>query len=136
MDALETGRRIRGEVIGAERSEAALDGATFDREFQELALRSCWGDVWARPGLGRRERSLVVLGMLAALGKPAELAIHVRGALTNGVAADEIKEVLLMACIYCGVPAAGEAFRAARGVLEDLQGQGALPLGTPSKASL
>ena len=119
-DLLERGRRIRGEVIGHERSEAALDGAGFDRAFQELALKSCWGDVWAarrRPAAA--DRSLVVLSLLAALGKPAELKIHVRGALTNGVTPEEIKEVLLMACIYCGVPAAGEAFRAAREVLEE-----------------
>ena len=121
-DALEEGRRIRGEVIGRERSEAALatsgEGSGFDRPFQELALRVCWGEVWARPGLGRRDRSLVVLALLVALGRPDELRLHVQGALTNGVTPDEIQELLLQACIYCGVPAAGEAFRVAREVIE------------------
>ena len=118
-DALQTGRRIRGEVIGHDLSEAALAGATFDRPFQELALRVCWGEVWARPGLDRRTRSIVNLAMLTALGKPNELRLHIRGALTNGVTAEEIQEVLLQACIYCGVPAAGEAFKVAREVIEE-----------------
>ncbi len=117
-DTFEEGRRIRGEVIGRDRSEAALEGAGFDRPFQELALRVCWGEVWARPGLGRRDRSLVVLALLVALGRSAELRLHVQGALTNGVTPDEIQELLLQSCIYCGVPAAGEAFRVAREVIE------------------
>ena len=119
-DLLETGKWIRGEVIGEARSAAALDGATeFDRPFQELALRYCWGEVWGRPGLPRRDRSLVNLAMLAALGKPNELKIHLRGALTNGVTRAEIQEVFLQLCIYAGVPAAGEAFRVAREVFEE-----------------
>ena len=118
-NALETGRRIRGEVIGHELSEAALANADFDRPFQELALRVCWGEVWARPGLDRRTRSIVNLALLTALGKPNELRLHVRGALTNGVTPEEIQEILLQACIYCGVPAAGEAFKVAREVVEE-----------------
>jgi 4-carboxymuconolactone decarboxylase len=119
-DLLATGKRIRGEVIGEARSAAALAGATeFDRPFQELALRYCWGEVWGRPGLARRDRSLVNLAMLATLGKPNELKIHVRGALANGVTRAEIQEVFLQLCIYAGVPAAGEAFRVAREVFEE-----------------
>ena len=119
-DLLETGKRIRGEVIGVARSTAALEGATeFDRPFQELALRYCWGEVWGRPGLPRRDRSLVNLAMLATLGKPNELRIHLRGALTNGVTRAEIQEVFLQLCIYAGVPAAGEAFRVAREVFDE-----------------
>jgi alkylhydroperoxidase/carboxymuconolactone decarboxylase family protein YurZ len=121
-ELLEHGKSIRGEVIGAARSEAALEGATgFDRPFQELALRYCWGEVWGRPGLDRRTRSIVNLAMLAALAKPNELKIHVRGALTNGVTREEIQEVFLQVCIYCGVPSAGEAFRVAREVFEEPQ---------------
>jgi alkylhydroperoxidase/carboxymuconolactone decarboxylase family protein YurZ len=117
---LETGRSIRGEVIGRERSEAALHGASdFDRPFQDLALRYCWGEVWGRPGLDRRTRSIVNLAMLGAMGRAGELGAHVRGALTNGVSADEIREIFLQLCIYAGVPAAGEAFRVARAVLEE-----------------
>lgn len=119
-ERLETGKAIRAAVIGAERHDRALAGATdFDRPFQELALRYCWGEVWARPGLDRRTRSIVNLSLLAALGKPNELKIHVRGALTNGVTPAEIQEVFLQACIYCGVPAAGEAFKIAREVFEE-----------------
>ncbi len=117
---LEQGKAIRAEVIGRERSEGALANANdFDRPFQELALRYCWGKVWGRPGLDRRTRSIANLAMLTALGKPNELRIHLRGALTNGVTRAEIQEVLLQTCIYCGVPAAGEAFRVAREVFEE-----------------
>ncbi len=119
---LEQGKAIRAEVIGRERSDAALANATaFDRPFQELALRYCWGEVWGRPGLDRRTRSILNLGMLTALGKPNELKIHVRGALTNGVTRTEIQEVFLQACIYCGVPTAGEAFKVALEVFEEAE---------------
>lgn len=119
-DLLESGKRLRAEVIGQSRHDAAMAGATeFDLPFQELALRYCWGEVWGRPGLGRRERSMVNLGMLTALGKPNELKIHVRGALANGVTRTEIQEIFLQACIYCGVPAAGEAFKVAKEVFEE-----------------
>ncbi len=119
-DLLETGKRLRAEVIGKARHDAAMAGATeFDLPFQELALRYCWGEVWGRPGLGRRERSMINLGMLTALGKPNELKIHVRGALANGVTRAEIQEIFLQACVYCGVPAAGEAFKVAKEVFEE-----------------
>ena len=119
-DLLQTGLDIRGEVIGKERSNAALAGASdFDRPFQELALRYCWGEVWGRPGLDRRTRSIVNLAMLAAMAKPNELKIHTRGALTNGVTKQEIQEIFLQATIYCGVPTAGEAFKVAREVFEE-----------------
>jgi len=119
-DLLETGKRLRAEVIGAARHDAAMAGATeFDLPFQELALRYCWGEVWGRGGLGRRERSMINLCMLTALGKPNELKIHVRGALTNGVTREEIREIFLQACVYCGVPAAGEAFKVAKEVFEE-----------------
>lgn len=119
-DLLEQGKTIRGEVIGQERSDAALEGATpFDLPFQELALRYCWGEIWGRPGLDRRMRSIVNLAALAAMSKPNELKIHTRGALTNGVTRAEIQEVFLQICIYAGVPAAGEAFRIAREVFAE-----------------
>ena len=119
-DLLKTGLTIRGDVIGHARSEAAMAGATdFDRPFQELALRYCWGEIWGRPGLDRRTRSIVNLAMLAAMAKPNELRIHVRGALTNGVTKTEIQEIFLQATVYCGVPTAGEAFKVAREVFEE-----------------
>jgi alkylhydroperoxidase/carboxymuconolactone decarboxylase family protein YurZ len=121
-DLLQLGTDIRGEVIGKERSAAAWAGATdFDRPFQELALKYCWGEIWSRPGLDRRMRSIVNLSMLAAMAKPNELRIHTRGALTNGVTRQEIQEIFLQACIYCGVPAAGEAFKIAREVFEEAE---------------
>ncbi len=119
-ELLQLGKEIRAKVIGKQRSEAALAAATdFDRPFQELALKYCWGDVWGRPGLDRRTRSIVNLAMLAAMAKPNELKIHTRGALTNGVTRQEIQEIFLQACIYCGVPTAGEAFKVAREVFEE-----------------
>ncbi|MDN3564506.1 carboxymuconolactone decarboxylase family protein [Paeniroseomonas aquatica] len=125
-DRLEEGKRRRAEVIGQGRHDAAMQAATdFDLPFQELALRYCWGEVWGRPGLDRRTRSLVNLGMLIALGRPNELRIHLRGALTNGATRAEIQEVLLQSCVYCGVPAAGEAFGIAREVLAEAEFAGA-----------
>lgn len=112
------GRRVRGEVLGEEHVERSLANASeFNRPIQELVTEYCWGVIWARPGLGRRERSLVNLGMLTALNRSHELAVHVRGALRNGCTPEEIQEVLLQAAIYCGVPAAMEAFRVAEAAI-------------------
>ncbi|HET7137936.1 MAG TPA: carboxymuconolactone decarboxylase family protein [Gaiellaceae bacterium] len=113
------GRRVRAEVLGEEHVERSLANATeFNRPIQELVTEYCWGVIWARPGLGRRERSLVNLGMLTALNRSHELGVHVRGALRNGCTPEEIQEVLLQAAIYCGVPAAMEAFRVAEAAVE------------------
>ncbi|MXP65331.1 4-carboxymuconolactone decarboxylase [Roseomonas sp. M0104] len=119
-DLLDAGKKLRAEVIGQASHDAALENATaFDMPFQDLALRYCWGEIWGRPGLSRKLRSVVNLSMLAALGKPNELKIHVRGALTNGVTKEEIQEIFLQTCIYCGVPAAGEAFKVAKEVFAE-----------------
>lgn len=116
----ETGKRPRAAVIGRERHDAAMTNATpFDLPFQELVLRYCWSEVWGRPGLRRKPRSMVNLGMLVALGRSNELKIHIRVALTNGVTKDEIQETFLQTCIYCGVPAAGEAFRVVKEVFAE-----------------
>jgi 4-carboxymuconolactone decarboxylase len=105
--ALERGRAVRGEVLGNGHVERALENASdFSRPMQELVTEYCWGDVWSRPGLTRRDRSLINLGMLTALN---------RGAIRNGCTPEEIQETLLQTAIYCGVPAAMEAFR----VVED-----------------
>jgi 4-carboxymuconolactone decarboxylase len=117
-EAYERGRRVRAEVLGEKHVERSLANASeFNRPIQELVTEYCWGIVWSRPGLGRRERSLVNLGMLTALNRSHELAVHVRGALRNGCTAQEIQEVLLQAAIYCGVPAAMEAFRVAEAAI-------------------
>jgi 3-oxoadipate enol-lactonase/4-carboxymuconolactone decarboxylase len=116
----EEGMRVRREVLGDEHVDRAIEQTTpFTAEFQELITRYAWGDVWARPGLDRRTRSCITLTALVALNHHHELAMHVRAALRNGVTPDEIKEVLLQAAVYCGVPAANRAFAIAAEVLED-----------------
>ena len=91
----------------------------FSQEFVELLNTYCWNDIWNRPGLPRKTRSVLNLGMLCALGKEHELKLHIRGALNNGLTKDEIKEVFLQVAIYCGVPAAVVAFRCAKEVFKD-----------------
>lgn len=119
----EEGLAVRREVLGREYVDNSIANATdFNRPMQELTTEFCWGAIWTRPGLGRRERSLVNLGMIAALNRPHELALHVRGALTNGVTVDEIREVLLQVAVYCGVPAGIDSFRIANGVLAEVDG--------------
>ena len=119
-DRFEAGLEVRRAVLGAEHVDRSLERASdFMRPMQELVTEYCWGTVWTRPGLDRRTRSLINLGMLTALGSGHELEVHVRGALTNGATATEIQETLLQAAIYCGVPAAMEAFRRADAVLSE-----------------
>lgn len=116
----DAGLKTRREVLGAayvDKSVATVDD--FNREFQELLNTYCWNDVWNRPGLPRKTRSVMNLCMLIALGKAHELKLHIRGALNNGLTKDEIKEVFLQTAIYCGVPAAVEAFRCAREVFAE-----------------
>jgi 4-carboxymuconolactone decarboxylase len=108
------GLAVRRAVLGDEHVERALRGRTrFDREFQDLLTRYAWGEIWTRPGLPRRTRSLVTLAALVALGRERELRLHLRAALRNGVPRGEIKEVLLQMAVYCGLPAANDAFRLA-----------------------
>jgi 4-carboxymuconolactone decarboxylase len=115
---LEIGMETRRAVLGREHVDRSLARASdFSRPMQELVTEYCWGAVWSRPGLERRVRSLLNIAMLTALGRSHELAVHVRGALTNGVTPDEIREALLQAAIYCGVPAAMDAQRTAEAVL-------------------
>jgi 4-carboxymuconolactone decarboxylase len=114
------GERIRREVLGdAHVDRAKANANEFTRDFQELIERYAWGDIWARPGLDRRARSLITLTALTALGQPEELAMHVRAAKRNGLTDDEIKETLLQCAVYCGVPAANAAFRVANEALRE-----------------
>ena len=118
----EQGLAIRKEVLGAEYVDASLRGADdFTREMQQLVTEYAWGEIWLRPGLSRRDRSLLNLGMLTALNRPHELRLHVRGALTNGITKDEIKEALMQSAVYCGVPAALDSIRVAREVFAELK---------------
>jgi 4-carboxymuconolactone decarboxylase len=113
------GLAVRREVLGADYVDRAMAGADeLTRPLQELVTEYCWGAIWTRPGLPRKTRSLVNLAMLTALNRPHELKLHVRGALRNGCTRDDIREVLLQAAIYCGVPAAIDGFRVAREVLD------------------
>ncbi|GIL06283.1 MAG: 4-carboxymuconolactone decarboxylase [Betaproteobacteria bacterium] len=120
-ELFDKGLQTRREVLGADYVDASIRNADdFSRPMQELVTQYCWGDVWNRPGLDRRTRSLLNLAMLTALNRPHELKLHVRGALNNGVTKDEIREVLLQAAIYCGVPAAIDGFRVAREVFKEI----------------
>jgi 4-carboxymuconolactone decarboxylase len=118
MSDYETGLEIRRAVLGAEYVDAALARQDeFTAPFQDFITRYAWGDIWARPGLDRRTRSCLTVALLAALGHEREFAIHLRGALRNGVTADELREVLLHTAIYAGVPAANRAFAVAQEIL-------------------
>jgi len=103
----------RMEVMGASRVTSSLvEASGFARPLQEIVTGFAWGDIWNRPGIDRKQRSIMTLGMLIALGKPAELRAHVRGAVNNGLTVDEIRELVIHSAVYCGFPAALEASRA------------------------
>lgn len=132
-DLFDQGLEVRRAVLGADYVDRSLEGANeFMMAFQRVTTEWCWGYVWNRPGLDRRTRSIVNLAMLTALGKSAELKLHVAGALRNGVTVDEIKEVLLQATIYCGIPAGLDAFKAANEVLKEA---GSVPANPPANRS-
>ncbi|EWZ94130.1 hypothetical protein BFJ63_vAg14882 [Fusarium oxysporum f. sp. narcissi] len=120
------GMPIRRKVLGNSYVDNALaNGSTeFAKAMQEFTTAFCWGAVWDRPGLDRKQRSLINLSMLAATGKIHELAVHTRGAVNNGVSATEIREIFVQVCIYMGVPAGMEAFKAAEKVLIDMKEEG------------
>ena len=114
------GMRIRREVLGDEHVDRAIERTTdFTADFQDLITRYAWGEIWARPGLDRRTRSAVTLTALVAFGRFDELALHIRGALRNGLTQEEVAEVLLQCAIYCGVPNANSAFQVFRRVVEE-----------------
>lgn len=119
-DLFEKGLEIRRAVVGSAYVDKSLAEADdFTRPLQELVTKYCWGEVWGREGLARRDRSLLNLGMIAALNRPHELKLHVRGALNNGLTREEIREVFLQVAIYCGVPASLDSFRVAREVFAE-----------------
>jgi 4-carboxymuconolactone decarboxylase len=119
-DPYERGMRIRREVLGDAHVDAAVARTDdFTADFQALITTQAWGGIWARPGIDRRMRSAVTLTALVALGHEAELKMHLRAALRNGLTRDEIKEILLQTSVYCGVPAANSAFAIAQGVMSE-----------------
>ena len=121
QELFEKGLAIRKSVLGAKYVDQALASAgDFNRPLQELTTEYCWGWCWGREGLDRKTRSIINLAMLSALNRPHEVKVHVRGALTNGLTKDEIREVLLQVAVYCGIPAAVDSFRVAREVFTEM----------------
>ena len=117
---MDEGERTRRDVLGEEHVDRTLSGASeYARPFQDYLTDVAWGKVWGRPGLDRRTRSAITVAMLVALGRDEELALHLRGARTNGLSIDELREILLQSAVYCGVPAANHAFSVAAAVLAD-----------------
>ena len=114
----ENGMKVRRAVLGdAHVDRTVAKRNDFNAEFQDLITRYAWGEVWTRPGLPKHTRSLLTLAMMVALNRGEEFKMHVRAAFNNGVTREELKEVLLQAAIYCGVPAANAAFHAAEEVM-------------------
>ena len=126
------GMQVRREVLGDEHVDRASEAVTdLTRDFQDLITTYAWGSIWTRPGLDRRSRSMITLTALVARGHHEELAMHLRAALRNGLTRDEIREVLLQAAIYCGVPDANTAFRVAQQVLDESDQSDESEGGTP-----
>jgi 4-carboxymuconolactone decarboxylase len=118
----EEGLAVRREVLGAEYVDKSIAEADdFSKPLQELVTEYCWGEVWTRPGLERKTRSLLNLAMLTALNRPHEVRLHLRGAIRNGCTKQEVMEVFLQAAIYCGVPAAIDSFRIAKEVFQEAE---------------
>jgi len=121
-ERFQAGLEMRRKVLGTVHVDRSLaNSSEFTKPMQELVTEYCWGEVWTRPGLSARERSLLNLGMLTALNRGEELKLHVRGALNNGCTEEEIQEVFLQAAIYCGVPAALTSFRIAEAAIEEYE---------------
>jgi 4-carboxymuconolactone decarboxylase len=121
-ERFERGLEIRKEVLGEEYVNKSLASPDdFGRPLQELVTEYCWGELWARPGLDRKTRSLINIAMIAALNRPHEVRLHVRGALRNGCSKEEILEVLMQVCIYCGVPAAVDSLRLTKEAFAEME---------------
>jgi 4-carboxymuconolactone decarboxylase len=121
-EMFEQGLQMRRQVLGAAHVDRSMAQVSeFSRPVQELVTEYCWGAIWTRPGLEPKTRSLLNLVMLTAMNRSHELAVHVRGALTNGCTREEIQEALLQTLVYCGAPAALEAFRVAERVLDEAE---------------
>ncbi len=117
-ETLSRGMEVRRAVLGDDYVDRAVAGRTpLTEEFQDFITRYVWGEIWTRPGLDRRTRSMITVAMLVALNHENELALHMQAALRNGVTVDELKEIVLQTAVYCGVPAANSAFAVAAKVL-------------------
>jgi len=123
-DRFERGLTLRKQVLGAAYVDNAMARADdFTRPMQELSTTYCWGEIWSRPGLTRRERSLLNLGMISALNRPHELRLHVKAALRNGLTTEEIREALLQVAIYCGIPAGIDSTRIAAEAIAEFEAE-------------
>jgi 4-carboxymuconolactone decarboxylase len=120
------GLETRRAVLGDAYVDRSINNATdFDWPMQRLTTENCWDEIWNRPGLDRRSRSILNLGMIAALNRPHELKLHIRGAINNGLTPEDIREIFLQVSVYCGVPAGIDAFRLAREVMQDMANEAA-----------
>lgn len=121
-ERFERGLKIRKEVLGAEYVDKAIANADdFTMPLQKMVTEHAWNDIWSRPGLSRRDRSIANLAMISALNRPHELKLHVAGALKNGVTKDEIREILLQVGVYAGMPAAIDSFRVAKETIAEME---------------
>ena len=128
MSLHETGMKTRRKVLGDKHVDSAIENTTeFDQPFQDLIVDAAWGHVWARPNLSLRERSLITIGILAALGQDEEVVMHVRAAKNTGATSDEICEALLHVAIYAGVPAGNHAFKIVKQTLAEMDKNGGRP---------
>jgi 4-carboxymuconolactone decarboxylase len=124
--AYEAGLAVRRRVLGDAHVKRSLENATtFDQDFQDLVTRHAWGDIWTRPGLDHRTRSLITIALLAAGGRHEELSLHIRATRNTGATPEEVKEVLLQVAVYAGVSAANSAFRIAKTAFEEMADKGA-----------
>lgn len=120
----EKGLKLRKEVLGAAHVERSLANADeFSKPMQEMVTELGWGAFWSRPGLTRKERSLITLGILTALHRPHELGVHIKGAVNNGCTKDEIREALIHTACYAGFPVTIDAFRTAKKAFEEMEGK-------------
>jgi 4-carboxymuconolactone decarboxylase len=120
-EAFEKGLKTRREVLGAEYVDKSIKNAdAFNMPMQELVTEYCWNEIWNRPGLDRRTRSIINLSMITALNRPHELKLHIKGAINNGLSKEDIQEIFLQTAIYCGVPAAIDSFRCAKEVFTEM----------------
>lgn len=132
-DLYAQGLALRRQVLGSEYVDRSIASANeFMMAFQRITTEWCWGYAWGREGLDLKTRSMLNLAMLTALNRAPEIKLHVRGAVNNGVTADEIREVLLHATIYCGIPAGLDAFKAANEILVEMN---VLPAGANSTST-
>jgi 4-carboxymuconolactone decarboxylase len=124
-DRFENGMVMRKRVLGADHVARSQANATeFDADFQTFITENVWGSVWTRPGLDMKSRHILTIGMLAALGRTEELAIHIRGAANTGITRSELKELFLQVAAYAGAPAANTAFATARKIFQEMENKG------------